>query len=59
MLLVGVGAPKQEKWMMKYCGRMSSVKLFMALGATINFEAGTALVAEDGHGVALPLLERA
>ena len=27
--------------MMKYCGRMSSVKLFMSLGATIDFEAGT------------------
>lgn len=27
--------------MMKYCGRMSSAKLFMALGATIDFEAGT------------------
>ena len=41
VLLVGVGAPKQEKWIMKYKDRMGGVKLFMALGATIDFEAGT------------------
>ena len=41
VLLVGVGAPKQEKWIMKYRERMPSVRLFMALGATIDFEAGT------------------
>lgn len=41
VLLVGVGAPKQEKWIMKYRDKMPSVKLFMALGATIDFEAGT------------------
>lgn len=41
VLLVGVGAPKQEKWIMKYKGRMPGVRLFMALGATIDFEAGT------------------
>lgn len=41
VLLVGVGAPKQEKWIAKYRGQMSQVKLFMALGATIDFEAGT------------------
>lgn len=40
VLLVGVGAPKQEKWIAKYRSRMSGVKLFMALGATIDFEAG-------------------
>ena len=40
VLLVGVGAPKQEKWIMKYRDRMPSVKVFMALGATIDFEAG-------------------
>ena len=37
---VGAGAPKQEKWIAKYRSRMSGVKLFMALGATIDFEAG-------------------
>lgn len=41
VLLVGVGAPKQEKWIMKYRDRMSGVDIFMALGATIDFEAGT------------------
>lgn len=41
VLLVGVGAPKQEKWIMKYRKRMPQVKIFMALGATIDFEAGT------------------
>lgn len=41
VLLVGVGAPKQEKWIMKYRDKMPYVKLFMALGATIDFEAGT------------------
>lgn len=41
VLLVGVGAPKQEKWIMKYRDRMSNVDVFMALGATIDFEAGT------------------
>lgn len=41
VLLVGVGAPKQEKWIVKYRDKMPNVKLFMALGATIDFEAGT------------------
>ncbi len=41
VLLVGVGAPKQEKWIMKYKDNMGGVKVFMALGATIDFEAGT------------------
>lgn len=41
VLLVGVGAPKQEKWIMKYRNQMPDVNLFMALGATIDFEAGT------------------
>lgn len=40
VLLVGVGAPKQEKWIAKYRSQMFNVKLFMALGATIDFEAG-------------------
>ena len=41
VLLVGVGAPKQEKWIMKYREKMPNVDIFMALGATIDFEAGT------------------
>lgn len=41
VLLVGVGAPKQEKWIMKYRNRMPRIDIFMGLGATIDFEAGT------------------
>ena len=41
VLLVGVGAPKQEKWIMQYRDRMPKVDIFMGLGATIDFEAGT------------------
>lgn len=41
VLLVGVGAPKQEKWIMKYREFMPKVDIFMGLGATIDFEAGT------------------
>lgn len=40
VLLVGVGAPKQEKWIMKYRNRMPHIDIFMGLGATIDFEAG-------------------
>ena len=40
VVLVGVGAPKQEKWIMKHKEQMPGVKLWMALGATIDFEAG-------------------
>jgi len=39
VLLVGVGAPKQEKWIAKYKNQFTKIKLFMALGATIDFEA--------------------
>lgn len=41
VLVVGVGAPKQEKWIMKYKNEFENIELFMALGATIDFEAGT------------------
>ncbi len=41
VLVVGVGAPKQELWIHKYRHRLPGVKLFMALGATIDFEAKT------------------
>lgn len=40
VVLVGVGAPKQEKWIMAHRHMMPGVKLWMALGATIDFEAG-------------------
>lgn len=41
VVLVGVGAPKQEKWIMRWRHEMPGVELWMALGATIDFEAGT------------------
>jgi exopolysaccharide biosynthesis WecB/TagA/CpsF family protein len=40
ILLVGVGAPKQEKWICKYKDRFTKIRLFLPLGATIDFEAG-------------------
>ncbi len=40
VLVLGVGAPKQEKWIYKYKDRFSKITTFMALGATIDFEAG-------------------
>lgn len=40
ILVVGVGAPKQEKWIMKYKTQLSNIDIFMALGATLDFEAG-------------------
>ncbi|WP_019505668.1 WecB/TagA/CpsF family glycosyltransferase [Pleurocapsa sp. PCC 7319] len=41
VLAVGVGAPKQEKWIAKYRQRLHKIKIFLAIGATIDFEAGT------------------
>jgi exopolysaccharide biosynthesis WecB/TagA/CpsF family protein len=40
VLAVGVGAPKQEKWIDKYKHKFTHVKIFFAVGATIDFEAG-------------------
>lgn len=40
VVLVGVGCPKQEKWINKFRSHMSGVDIWMALGATIDFEAG-------------------
>lgn len=40
VVLVGVGCPKQEKWIDKHKTKMPQVNLWMALGATIDFEAG-------------------
>ena len=40
VLAVGLGAPKQEKFIVKHKGNMPNIKIFMAIGATINFEAG-------------------
>ncbi|MDJ0648917.1 MAG: WecB/TagA/CpsF family glycosyltransferase [Xenococcaceae cyanobacterium MO_188.B19] len=40
VLAIGVGAPKQEKWIFKHKDRLSKIKIFLAVGETINFEAG-------------------
>lgn len=40
VLAVGVGAPKQEKWIYKYKDQLTHIKIFLAIGATIDFEAG-------------------
>lgn len=40
VLVVGVGAPKQEKWIYKYRYSLKKINLFMGLGATIDFESG-------------------
>jgi len=40
VLAVGVGAPKQEKWICQYRSRLTSIRTFFAIGATIDFEAG-------------------
>lgn len=40
VVLVGVGCPKQEKWIDAHKSMMSRVNIWMALGATIDFEAG-------------------
>ena len=40
VVLVGVGCPKQEKWIDAHKEKMPNVDIWMALGATIDFEAG-------------------
>jgi exopolysaccharide biosynthesis WecB/TagA/CpsF family protein len=40
VVLVGLGNPKQTKWIYKYKDRLPSINVFLALGATIDFEAG-------------------
>ena len=39
VVLVGVGCPKQEKWIDAHKNNMPGVDIWMALGATIDFEA--------------------
>jgi exopolysaccharide biosynthesis WecB/TagA/CpsF family protein len=39
VLIVGLGAPKQEIWIDRYRGAMPGVKIFMGVGATIDYEA--------------------
>jgi exopolysaccharide biosynthesis WecB/TagA/CpsF family protein len=41
VLAVGLGAPKQEKWMFKHRTRMFNIRTAFAIGAAIEFQAGT------------------
>lgn len=41
VVAVGVGAPKQELWIMQNKKFLPEIKLFFAIGATIEFQAGT------------------
>ncbi len=40
VLIVGLGAPKQEIWITEHRDQMPHVKVFMGVGATIDYEAG-------------------
>ncbi|NJN21746.1 MAG: WecB/TagA/CpsF family glycosyltransferase [Leptolyngbya sp. RL_3_1] len=40
VLAVGLGAPKQEKWIIKYRDQLSNIDIFMGIGAAVDFEAG-------------------
>lgn len=40
VIAVGLGAPKQEKWILNYKNQLTNIKIFLAIGATIDFEAG-------------------
>jgi N-acetylglucosaminyldiphosphoundecaprenol N-acetyl-beta-D-mannosaminyltransferase len=40
VLSIGVGAPKQEKWISQYRQYLTSINIIFAIGATIDFEAG-------------------
>lgn len=40
VVALGVGAPKQEKWIIAHRHRMPNVRIFFAIGATIEFIGG-------------------
>lgn len=40
IVAVGVGAPKQEKWIYAHAHKLPKVKMFIAVGATLDFLAG-------------------
>ena len=40
VLAIGVGAPKQEKWIFQNKSRLTKIRVAFAIGATIDFEAG-------------------
>ncbi len=40
VLAIGVGAPKQEKWIERWRSELPAVRIFLPIGATLDFEAG-------------------
>lgn len=40
VVAVGVGSPKQEKWIFNNKHQLNTAKIFLAIGATIEFESG-------------------
>ena len=40
VVAVCLGAPKQEKWIAAYRDYLPGIDIFMAIGATVDFEAG-------------------
>jgi exopolysaccharide biosynthesis WecB/TagA/CpsF family protein len=40
VLAVGLGAPKQEKWIHRFKDKLPTVQIYFAIGATLDFEAG-------------------
>lgn len=40
VLAIGLGAPKQEKFIFNYKDYLENIELYMAIGATIDFESG-------------------
>lgn len=40
-IAVGVGSPKQEKWIFANKNQLTHAKIFLAIGATIEFESGS------------------
>ncbi len=40
VLVMGLGTPKQEKWIFKYRNQLKNVKIVLAVGAAIDFVAG-------------------
>lgn len=41
VLAVGLGTPKQEKWIYRYKTQLETIDIFMGVGATLDFIAGT------------------
>ncbi len=47
VLAVGLGCPKQEKWILNHRDRLPKVKMSIAVGATLDFQAGAVKRAPD------------